>query len=74
MARKKKEKKAVEIVKNPEVEVAPEVAPEPVAEPEPAPAVVAEQVVLRRGAGCGGAKTMLKSDYDKELKKERGKK
>ncbi len=45
-------------------------APEPVVEsaPAPAPALVPEQMVTRRGTPVGGAKTMTRSEYDKQMK------
>ena len=34
---------------------------------------VPEQIVTRRGTGVGGTRVLTKSEYDKEMKKERGK-
>ena len=76
MARKKKAKKKTaksEVVVKPVPLVTPKVAkvaevktPEPVA--KPAPALVPEQMVTRRGTLVGGAKTMTRSEYDKQTK------
>ena len=32
------------------------------------PAIVPEQIITRRGTSVGGAKTMTRSEYDKQMK------
>lgn len=74
MAKKKAKKK---VAAKPAEEVAVEEAP--VAEEKPGEEVVSEaahvpeMIVTRRGTGVGGTRTMTKDEYDKEMKKERGK-
>ena len=64
MARKKKSK----VKAKPKAEV----KAEPKAEKAPAPALEPEQIVTRRGTAVHGTTRMTKSEYDKQIARERG--
>ncbi len=64
---KKTVKKAVKKVVKKEKVVKPK------AEATPPPAIVPEQVVTRRGTSVGGTRTMVKSEYDAEMRSGKNK-
>lgn len=73
MAKKKAKKKVAKKAEAAPVEEAPVAEEKPGEEVVSEAAHVPEMIVTRRGTGVGGTRTMTKDEYDKEMKKERGK-